>query len=653
MAEPVLWDADGTPRSPRFDDIYRSRSGGWQQAHQVFLHGCGLPAAWAGHRQWRVLETGFGLGLNFLALWRAWLDDPQRPQVLHHVSVEAWPVSADDILRSVAETPALAPLADELASQWWGLLPGWHRLSLAGGQVLLTLGVGDAAMLLSQHCADGAWRADSVFLDGFDPARNPQMWSDAVLAQVAALCHADTRAATWTVARSVRDGLQRAGFAPERVEGLAPKRHSLRARLAVAPDRDGDPSTRATAQAYPRTFLVIGAGVAGVAVASSLARRGAPVALLDCANAPACGASGLPAGLFAPHVSPDDAPLSQISRAGVRATHQSLRHLHAQGLLSATDFSVDGVLEHATLRGRKRPADWRDVQRAAAHAWTREATAAERAAAALPDNAPAVMHAHAGWVWPAAWIRAQLQAWPVKMHTQARVARIERQTQNGAPVWYALDAHGQQIARADALVLAAGAASRELLQTAGVAPQALPMQALRGQVSVGRAVPDQTPRSAPTLPVNGHGSVIAGIAPLQGGWIVGATFDRDRLDTQVDAAGHEANLARLQTLHPWFADQVAPQFARGQVGGWAGLRATLADRLPAVGEVAATQAPGLYLLTGMGARGLSLSVLCAELLASRVYREPLPIAPSLARRLAAARFQPLIRHLPQTPRKPA
>jgi len=653
MAEPVLWDADGTPRSTRFDDIYRSHSGAWQQAQQVFLQGCGLPAAWARRGQWRVLETGFGLGLNFLALWRAWFDDPQRPRVLHHVSVEAWPVSADDILRSVAEAPPLQALAQELAAQWWGLLPGWHRLSLAGGQVLLTLGVGDAATMLSQHCADGGWRADSVFLDGFDPARNPQMWSDAVLAQVAALCHADTRAATWTVARSVRDGLQRAGFTVERVEGLAPKRHSLRARLAVPPDREGDRLQSAPAQPSPRTFLVIGAGVAGVAVASGLARRGAQVDLLDSANAPACGASGLPAGLFAPHVSPDDAPLSQISRAGLRATRESLRYLHTKGLLSATDFSVDGVLEHAALRDRKRPAAWGDVHQTAADVWTREATAAERAAAALPDNAPAALHPHAGWVWPAAWVRAQLQAWPVKMQTQAQVARIERRWHTGAPVWYALDAHGQPIASADAVVLAAGAASRELLQTAGVAPQALPLQALRGQVSFGPAVPGQTPRSAPTLPVNGHGSVIAGIAPLQGGWIVGATFDRDRLDTQVDAAGHRANLARLQTLHPWLADQVAPQFAQGHVGGWAGLRATLADRLPAVGEVAATQAPGLYLLTGMGARGLSLSVLCAELLAARLFDEPLPLAPQLARMLAASRFAPLRPETPPTGRKPA
>ena len=76
MGEAVEWLPDGTPRSPRFDDIYRSSTGGLEQARHVFLRGCGLPQAWAGRPQWRILETGFGLGLNFLAAWRAWKDDP-------------------------------------------------------------------------------------------------------------------------------------------------------------------------------------------------------------------------------------------------------------------------------------------------------------------------------------------------------------------------------------------------------------------------------------------------------------------------------------------------------------------------------------------------------------------------------------------------
>ena len=85
MAETVEWDERGIPRSPRFGDVYRTASGGLEQARHVFLAGCGLPAAWAGQPCWRILETGFGLGINFLAAWRAWKDDPHRPRLLHFV----------------------------------------------------------------------------------------------------------------------------------------------------------------------------------------------------------------------------------------------------------------------------------------------------------------------------------------------------------------------------------------------------------------------------------------------------------------------------------------------------------------------------------------------------------------------------------------
>ena len=103
MSEPIDWLPDGTPYSPRFGDRYHSENGGLDQARRVFLQGCGLPAAWAGQPQWRVLETGFGFGLNFLVTWAAWKADPARPRLLHFVSVEAYPASADDLLRAADE----------------------------------------------------------------------------------------------------------------------------------------------------------------------------------------------------------------------------------------------------------------------------------------------------------------------------------------------------------------------------------------------------------------------------------------------------------------------------------------------------------------------------------------------------------------------
>ena len=177
---PIVWDEQGTPRSTLFDDVYRSRGfhgmdRGLLQARHVFLQGCGLwspqgePTLWQGQQQWHVLETGFGLGLNFLATWHAWQQDPQRPQRLFFSAIEAWPVSAADIERSAQAWPELQPLATELAQGWRGLMPGMHRLVFEGGQVQLSLYIGPVDKMLR----DIDVAADSIYLDGFTSGLKP------------------------------------------------------------------------------------------------------------------------------------------------------------------------------------------------------------------------------------------------------------------------------------------------------------------------------------------------------------------------------------------------------------------------------------------------------------------------------------------------
>jgi tRNA 5-methylaminomethyl-2-thiouridine biosynthesis bifunctional protein len=284
MPERIEWLDDGTaggsPFSPRFGDRYRSELGGLDQAKEVFLKGCGLPEAWAGQPQWTVLETGFGLGLNFLVTWAAWKADPQRPGRLHFVSTEAFPASAADVLRSAQTHPELIPFAEQLQAQLWGQLPGFHRLVFEGGRVLLTLCIGDAkAMLRGQ-----SFEADSVYLDGFSPQRNPDIWDLHTFKAVARCCRRGTRIATWTIARSVRDALAQSGFVVKKVPGIPPKRDNLQGDFNPAwePKRTQPPPERRA----PSICVVIGAGLAGAAVAASLARRGWQVLVLDAAGRP-------------------------------------------------------------------------------------------------------------------------------------------------------------------------------------------------------------------------------------------------------------------------------------------------------------------------------------------------------------------------------
>ncbi|VTU33186.1 tRNA 5-methylaminomethyl-2-thiouridine biosynthesis bifunctional protein MnmC [Variovorax sp. PBS-H4] len=615
MAEPVAWGADGVPKSLRFGDIYHSETGAVAQARHVFLGGCDLPEAWSGQRQWRVLETGFGLGLSFLTTWQAWREDPRRPGLLHFVSIEAYPVRREDLLRAAASHPELAPLAEALAAQWWGLLPGFHRLVFESGRVLLTLCVGDVqAMLRAQHRFD----ADSIFLDGFSPERNPQMWSPETLKSVARFARRGTRLATWSVARPVRDALAPCGFRLHKAPGLPPKRDCLQGVFDPSWLLRRQAPDSATVQA-PGRCAVVGAGLAGAAVAASLARRGWEVQVLEAGPHPAGGASGLPVGMLAPHVSPDDALLSRLIRAGVRATWEQARTLLAEG----TDWRASGVLERRGAELVRLPQGWNaDGPNESWHA-----SPEQLREAGLPADSAGIWHARGGWVRPGRLVEGWLGQPGIRLRTGSRVARIEALPGDAGPC-VLRDAEGKLLAEAERVVIAAGH------QSAALAP-AMPLQPVRGQLAWGRMAEGMR---LPPMPINGDGHLIADVPDPAGAlWLSGATFDRDDAETTLRSEDTESNRQRLARLHTEAARQLAPLFERGELQAWAGVRCASSDRRPLVGPLSAKAPAGPWLCTAMGSRGLSFAALCAELLAARWHGEPLALPASQARALDAQR----------------
>ncbi|MEO7391994.1 MAG: tRNA (5-methylaminomethyl-2-thiouridine)(34)-methyltransferase MnmD [Ramlibacter sp.] len=574
MAEPVEWLPDGTPRSPRFDDLYRSHTGRLEQAHQVFLGGCGLPAAWAGQAHWRILETGFGLGLNFLAAWRVWKDDAQRPLMLHYASIEAWPVAAADLVRNAAPYPELHDLADALAAQWWGIGPGIHRLAFDGGRVLLTVCIGDVQAMLREQ----AFAADSVFLDGFDPRLNEVMWEGRTLKAVARCCRRGAGVASWTATDDVRRDLVQHGFQVEKAAGLPPNLHHARGVF----DPHWEPrGQRARATRAPGCCIVIGGGLAGAACAASLARRGWQVRVFDAALQPASGASALPAGLLAPHLSSDDALLSRLTRCGVRMTLQQSSELLDEG----QDWQPSGALK----------------QRA---------------------DEPVHWHETAAWIKPAALVREWLGQPGVEWCGHMKVARIELMEDGH---WELADGTGAVLGQADLVVVAAAHASAPLLDGQ------LAMHPVRGQVTWAFHEPGL---KLPGAPLNGNGHFIPSI-PWRGqrAWLTGSTYAPGETSVEARPADHQANLERLGLLAPDVARQLAPQFDGGGVHAWTGVRCAATDRRPLLGELR----PGLWVSTAMGSRGLTFASLCAELLSARLHGEPLPMERKLAQSLDTSR----------------
>ena len=607
------------------------------QARPFFLESCGLPAAWAGQAQWRVLDIGFGQGLHFLLIWQAWKADPQRPRLLHFVSTEGAPLAATELLRAATKYPELLPLAVQLCEQWQGLLPGVHRLAFEDGQVLLTLGIGDTQALLKESSIE----ADSVYLGSFSPQGDPGIWDQHTLKALARYCRRGTRLASGSVAPSLIDGLSQCGFEVNKMPGTAPQLDHLQACFNPhwEPKKAAEPNKPKPHS--PKRCVVIGAGLAGAACAASLAKRGWQVTLLDAHEAAAGGASALPVGMLAPHTSPDDSQLSRLSRSGLRATWQFARtHLRVN-----VDWQANGILQRRFDGSGGLPCHWPE----SGDHWSRlagpdEIRAIQTAAGAAQQSAsntevPPLWHAAGGWIKPQRLVRALLATPGVTAQYGVKVASLRRTSVAGPEcIWQVVDTTGDCLAEAELVVLAAGFESAGLTPHVGLWRARLALQPIRGQVAWG-AVTDAT--AMPPFPVNGHGSFIPAFMGEDGKthWLMGATFQRDCNDSKTQGTDQQHIFERLQRLLPGTAETLITTFDDGRAQAWAGVRCVSADRLPLVGPLDDAALPGVYVCTALGSRGLSFAVLCGELLAAWLHAEPLPIEKRLAQSLLASRHR--------------
>ncbi len=604
MASPLVpatlaFAPDGTPYSAAFGDVYHSSEGGPAQAAHVFLGGNGLPGRWRGRSRFTILETGFGLGLNFLATWAAWCDDPARPAKLHYASVEKHPFSAVDLAELHTRHPEFAALSSELCSAWPMLVPGMHRLEFEAGAVVLTLCFAEVATALPQL----RLAADAFFLDGFAPARNPEMWAPAVLKGLEKLAAQGATLATYTAASAVRDGLAAAGFAVEKRPGFARKRDMLCGRHARGSVPPPAPDRRA---------LVIGAGLAGSAVCERLTARGWEVVLIERNAAPAREASGNHAGAFHPLVTRDDSIIAQLSRA---AFLNALRHWKA---LEGVSWAACGVLQ------MPRTADEEVRQRAALDAlgyppgyarWLSRAEAAQAAGVEVTQGG--VWFEQGGWIQPASLAAALLAKSKASIHFGCEVAALVP----SAAGWVALDATGRTIAEAPLVVLANAHDAMRLAPLPDVA-----LRSVRGQVSYLPAA--RLPALRAVLLRGGM------VLPSVGGIAVaGASYDLDDPDPAPRADSHGANLARVSRILPEAAAAFDPAALEGRVG----FRCVAPDRLPLAGSHPGM--PGVVGAFAYASRGILWCSLMAELLASQLESEPLPIEARLADAVAPGRFK--------------
>ena len=216
------WRDGAVPVSTRFDDPYFSLSGGLEECRHVFLAGNALPERF--RPGFHIAELGFGTGLNMLAALIAWRA-AGAPGRLCYTSFEAFPMAAADIERALAAFPEAAAVAGPFLDLW---AAGARRIELP--ELAAEIVPGDARATLPRWPG----RADAWFLDGFAPAKNPELWTPELMAEVAAHTAPEGTFATYTAAGAVRRALQAAGFQVERLPGYGRKRHMTAGRLDTA-----------------------------------------------------------------------------------------------------------------------------------------------------------------------------------------------------------------------------------------------------------------------------------------------------------------------------------------------------------------------------------------------------------------------------------
>lgn len=632
MQDATLDWQDGQPYSRQFGDVYFSRTSGIEETRHVFLHHNHLQERWHDLPDGRVFtigETGFGTGLNFLCAWQLWRETASPATRLHYVSTEKYPLTRQELSQALSLWPELAEFSLTLLSQYRTLTPGWHRFTFDHGKVMLTLLVGDARETLPELSA----KVDAWFLDGFAPAKNPEMWQPELFHEIARLSASQATFATFTSAGLVKRGLAEVGFTVEKVAGFGSKRDMLRGRLHAAAISSGN---------MPGNAIVIGGGISGTASAYSLAQRGWQVTLIERHAKLASEASGNPQGMLYARLTKHDIPLSRLALTGYLYTLNLLHRLLQHG----ADWDDCGLIQQA-FDARETQRQYDVLQRGFPAELVHELSQQEASNLAGFDLPHGGLHfPGGGWVTPPALCQALASHANIMLLATQEAVSLTRENQQ----WRVHDGE-QMLTEAAVVILATANATLAFPQAAH-----LPLQSVRGQITQLPATTNSR-KLAKVLCTDGY------VTPARNQThCLGATFTPEISEPHMRVEDHQHNLHTLHGLSPaLFTALDAGQLDVQALDGRAALRCASPDYLPMAGpllDAAQTEAAyatgalrghraiaaqlpwldGLYVNTAHGSKGLVSAPLCAELLASMINHEPLPMDASLARALDPNRF---------------
>ena len=583
----LRWRGD-QPASLEFGDIYHSPDG-IAEVRRVFLVPTAFEQRARAASAWlRVGEIGFGTGLNFVTAAEQFLALAPHSARLHFVSFEARPIAGAELGRLAARRAASQPFYRALAARYPPRLPGWHRRTFAGGRVVLSLYLGDAAAGLADIAGRQA-PMDVWLLDGFAPRRNPSAWTEPVIAGVAALSREGAALATFTAAGDVRRLLERFGFAVARVDQRPHKRHTLAATFTA----------RAAARTTPRLtrVAVAGAGLAGSCAARALAELGIEVVLLDGGRYPdAVTDAVLHARLL-------DAP-------GVRARLRTASFLHAAAHFAERGARATGALEFATEPQAAARSEQTAERYAGSGLLTRVDPATASALLGLPVRSSALHFPEA--------MRLALDACCAGERAHDAIETVSARLTGWRPTDAGCEIDTSIGSRTvDALIVCTGSDLTQLPDARFI--EVLPVE---GQLEIAAL------RGAPKIPVVGDGY----FCPRDDGTVaIGATYEQRGWQRERASAFNLERAARFWSALTGRAFDCRPR------GYQRGVRGVSSDRLPVVGAVPGS-ADRLIVDVAHGSSGTATAPLAAAIVAERCGGEFAPVERDILAALAPDRF---------------
>lgn len=661
---------DGTPYSEQFNDIYFDSEFGYQQSEDVFIHGNSINNRLQhANDSFVIAETGFGTGLNFLLTLQSYkelqLNDPDKNfGKLTFISIEKFPLSKAQLAKSLKALPQLSSFAELLLAQYPNLDDSDKVEEINGnffnGNVSLKIIIDDAALGFSKIKANKYGLVDAWYLDGFSPAKNPEMWSEQLFNQIGRLSKVQASIATFTVAGFVKRHLQRIGFRVEKKSYNGDREQILTGIFQQDPNTTKGYQLRPTIT-KPQHVSIIGGGIASACAAYALTKQGIKVTLYCKDNALAQGASSNAIGALYPllHQRQDDIS-SFYQQAFWRA-----KALYSDIAKQGFDFphSWCGLLEIAYKESiAKRQDKFTELA-----AWPKElihqidAKQASKIANIALDNGGLFMP-NAGWIAPQSLVKKTIEAASatgrLKINTNILVEKIEQvqpiesQTQKEQIHWRLLTNKGSF--DASVLIVCGGA---EVIDIEFI--KQLPFSSVQGQVTSMKTNSSINPLSTvichkgyltPTSSASQHKSIHC----------IGATFNKNSTSTVATAEDDQFNLTMLDNCLPdlakkinWTEQDISTSKAR--------LRCMTPDHMPMVGAMpdiekhtqiyphlakdknwkynqAAPVVNNLYVMMGFGARGLCSAPLAADILTADLCGTPYPVSNEMLFNLSPNRF---------------